>query len=310
MGEKRYLLNRFVRFFLNKLIRGLKIFTLNGFRDQSKAHIIGFCSFYFSIFFTIGSLIFSIYAYYVPYELSKETVLTKLGSLESNGKWSKLSNEVDKLKDKDDYKDIYYLFKGRLAARITQVPKINPDFYFSRVDLESPYYDEMLQSRVANYLINFRGDERTDKFKSLAEEMDSNKLNYNYYYFFVKLLSLENYNYQTVLQLFEQYRTLYEEYRVADFKFSVSTTEVGALHIDNKAASEVQSLYLIFSTELLYLSEQENIELLPEDMGITKEQIIQNNEFVINQVQLLLNFSQAPQSFEDLQMVLHKVLTQ
>ncbi|MCG7379914.1 hypothetical protein MH215_23205 [Paenibacillus sp. ACRSA] len=295
---------------MNKFIKGFKIFTLNGFKDQSKAHIIGFISFYFSIFFTIGSLIFSVYAYYVPNELNKDAVYKNLRYLESNGKWGSLVNEVDELQDREKYKDIYYLFKGRITARITQVPKVNPDFYFSRVGLESPYYNEMLQSRVINYLINFKGNERADKLTSLANEMEDSKLNYNYYYFYVKLLSLETYNYQTVLQLYKQFSSLYDEYQIADFKFNFTTTEVGAVNFDNRANTEIQSLYLIFLTELLYLGEQENMKSFSKDIGFAKEHIINNNEFIINQVQLFLSFTEAPKSFEELQVLLHAILTQ
>jgi len=98
------------------------------------------------------------------------------------------------MENNTDYKDIYYWYRGRIAARITQISKVNPDFYFSRVDIESPYYREVLQSRITNYLLNFHENERTSELKSLANEMQNNKMNYDYYYFFVRLLSLDSYN--------------------------------------------------------------------------------------------------------------------
>ncbi len=294
---------------MNKIKKLLHLFTLNGFKDDSKAYIIGFISFYFSVIFTIGSLIFSIYAYYVPYSLSKDSIVEKLNNLEVSKQWGKLNKEVKKLKHDNNNKDIYYLFKGRIAARITQVPKVNPDFYFSRVDPESPYYREVLHSRITYYLINFNGDERKEKFSNLVNQMEKDEMNYDHYYFFVKLLSLENYNYQSVLQLYKGYSNLYNEYNIEELNFNIHTTEIGEIDVDNKRATEVQSLYLIFLTELLYLGQSENITL-PSEWDLVKEQLIQRSSFVTNEIKLLLNFSNSSDSFKELQLNLHQIITQ
>lgn len=294
---------------MNKIKRLLQLFTLKGFKDDGNAYIIGFISFYFSVIFTIVSLIFSVYAYYVPYKVSKDALVAKLNNLEVNNQWKKLNEEVKKLENDNDYKDIYYLYKGRITARITQVPKVNPDFYFSKVNPESPYYREVLHSRVTNYLINYRKDERTEKFRTLVNQLEKEEMNYDYYYFFVKLFSLDNYNYHNVLQLYNEYSNLYSEYNVNKFKFNIAVTEIGEVDLDNKQASEVQSLFFIFLVELLYLEEHENIASVPDEISLAKENLIQNESFVGTQIKLLLNFTQSPGSFEELQFVLHNILT-
>jgi hypothetical protein len=291
---------------MKKIKEFLKLFTLSGFKDGNKSYIIGFISFYFSI----ASIVFSIYTYYFPYKISKSAIVANLNNLEANNQWGKLNQEVNKLENDNDNKDIYYLYKGRIAARLTQVPKINPDFYFSRVDLESPYYREVLHSRTTNYLLNYSKDERTKKFKNLANQMEKDEMNYDYYYFFVRLLSLDNYNYHDVLQLYKEYSNLYSEYSIEKLGFDISTTKVGVINFDNKKSSQVQSLYLIFLTDLLYLAQHENIVPLPRELVLVKQHLIERNYFVVSQVKILLNFTQSPSSFEELQSILHKILTQ
>ncbi|OWA34013.1 hypothetical protein B9G55_16890 [Saccharibacillus sp. O16] len=253
-----------------------KIFTLKWFEDAKRAPITGLISFYITIVSLGLTLVFFYTSYYHPYSVSIEDKEKELSSLHSTGNWISLEKEVNKIEEDTKFKDIYYLYKGITIEQITHLPKENPDFYYDKVNSESPYYEKALKERISFYYRTYKGKDLSTNLNNLLGELESNHFTYSPYYYFLRLSTLENYNLNSVTPLYQEFLNTYKEYDPYSRKFNVKTTSVGEVNINNSAAVNIQALDSLFISELSRLSRTENRDSYFTKYKVLEEGLIGN----------------------------------